>query len=195
MRSSERPPALRSRFQWLGRLSPGPSALPAAVAHLFLVRRMRTFGGAVVVATLLLCCSAAHAENPANDYARLIVGGRWLGADDLKYRIFYADGRWAVQRNDSEAPDSSGNRRWWIKDDTLIYTYQHWRYTERILSISRTRLVTGDRPGYVRVRSSIPKRRDTSNQSLQPTADRLDSSLSMKSHPQPAATRHSASGG
>ena len=121
---------------------------------------MRTNCGAAIAAILVLCCAAAHAATPANNYARLIVGGRWLGADDLKYRIFYSDGRWAIQRNDSEAPDSSGNRRWWIKGDTLIYTYQHWRYTERILSISRTRLVTGDPPGYVRMRSPIPKRRD-----------------------------------
>ena len=44
MQWSERPPAARSRFAWLGRFHCGPRSLSVAVAHFILVRRMSAFG-------------------------------------------------------------------------------------------------------------------------------------------------------
>jgi hypothetical protein len=111
---------------------------------------------AVLTVVLLGGGERADGKPLHSDYARMIVGGRWIGPRDLKYWVFYPDGRWAVQKNDDERPDSSGNRRWHIERDKLIYTFRHWHYTERILSISRTKLVLGDPPGYVMTRSRIP---------------------------------------
>ena len=64
MRWSERPPVVRSRFKWLMHLHSERRALSVVVAHLILVRPMRTLS---LIAVLLFCGSApiASAETPA----------------------------------------------------------------------------------------------------------------------------------
>ena len=62
MRWSERPPAVRSHFEWLGRLRSGPRSLPVAVAHLVLVRPMHPSRSTVVaiLGVLISTLAVAH---------------------------------------------------------------------------------------------------------------------------------------
>jgi hypothetical protein len=55
---------------------------------------------------------------PSGDYAKRILG-RWLGP--RKYVVFYADGRFGVQRNE-DAPVEIAGRRWRIEGNKLIQT-------------------------------------------------------------------------
>jgi hypothetical protein len=54
------------------------------------------------------------------DYSKRILG-RWLGP--RKYVAFFADGRWAVQRNE-DAPLEISGRRWRIEGNKLLLTFR-----------------------------------------------------------------------
>jgi TonB family protein len=64
MRWSERSPAVRSRFPWLGRLHFEPRTLPVAVAHLVLVRPMKRFVAFLSLLVLSAFASQAAERHP-----------------------------------------------------------------------------------------------------------------------------------
>jgi hypothetical protein len=107
-----------------------------------------------VVAIVFAAC-AADRVSTSSDYSRLILG-RWLPQHRNKFEIFYPDGRWAVQRHETAEPDSSRGRRWYIRGDTLTYTFEGREYTETIVSISRTQMITRVVPGDRLIRDRVP---------------------------------------
>ena len=73
----------------------------------------------------------------ADNYSKLILG-RWLGSK--KYEIYYADGTWAVQRNDIEKPEKAG--RWHIDGHKIIITSGAGSGTETIVTLTKDKFVT-----------------------------------------------------
>ena len=63
--------------------------------------------------------SPIAASKDSDNYSKRILG-RWLGP--RKFRIFHADGTWAIQRNE-EAPQEINGRRWHIDGNKLTLTY------------------------------------------------------------------------
>ncbi|OYW75279.1 MAG: hypothetical protein B7Z37_14095 [Verrucomicrobia bacterium 12-59-8] len=63
--------------------------------------------------------SSANEVVEFKDYPKRILG-RWLGP--RKYVIFFADGRWGVQRNEDDSIEI-GERRWRIEGDKLFLTF------------------------------------------------------------------------
>ena len=95
----------------------------------------------LLLTSIVVAACAADQPSPTGDYSRQILG-RWLPQHRNKFEIFYSDGRWAVQRHETAEPDSGGGRHWYIRGNTLVYTFQGREYTETIVSISRTQMVT-----------------------------------------------------
>ncbi len=90
---------------------------------------------------LLMLASAGIADPKAgNDYSKQILG-RWLGSK--KFEIYYADGTWAVQRNEDSKPDKEG-RHWHIDGDKLVLTFPGGTSSETITSMSKSKFVTKD---------------------------------------------------
>ena len=73
-------------------------------------------------------------------YAKRIVG-RWLGP--TKFFTFYANGTWALQRNEGAPLDTKG-RRWHIAGNKLTLTFPDGDETDTIVSFTRTKFVTKD---------------------------------------------------
>ena len=98
----------------------------------------------IVIAAVLVFLSLLPAgmagPKPSGGYSKRIIG-RWLGS--RKFEIYYADGTWAVQRNEESKPDKEG-RRWHIEDDKLTLTFPGGSTTETIVSMSHARFVTKD---------------------------------------------------
>ena len=78
---------------------------------------MRCLRFAPVAVALLSFALSTVAAPP--DYSKLIRGC-WLGA--RKFRVYHADGRWGVKRNE-DAPEDTKGRRWRVDGNKLILTY------------------------------------------------------------------------
>ena len=107
---------------------------------------------AIAVLFLGVLATGVAAPKAANDYAKQIVG-RWLGS--RKFEIYYADGTWAVQRNETSKPDKDG-RRWHVEGNKLTLTYPGGTDVTTITSMSKTKFVTKD-DGYEEERTRADK--------------------------------------
>lgn len=114
----------------------------------------------IFVSALLLGCTATtttDSQKGTEDYAKNILG-KWVGSKQIV--TFYADGRWAVQRNEDSAEEI--RRRLWRIDGkklTLIYPGDYGLETEvyTIVSFSPQMFITekdGHREQYERLPES-----------------------------------------
>ena len=90
--------------------------------------------------SLIFASNSVADPGGSSDLSKRILG-RWLGS--RKFEIYYADGTWAVQRNENSKPDKEG-RHWQVDGNKLILTYPGGKVSETILFMNHSKFVTDE---------------------------------------------------